>query len=72
MKPFGQWFADFGKPAPAAPAEPDLPVGVSMRDGRYVVLCCVCGTEFEMGRDIADYPMDGDKEYCGGSPSCCP
>jgi hypothetical protein len=70
MKPFGEWFADFGKQKSVE--ETQLPEGVWLHNGKYMVKCCVCERDMEIGCDIADYPMEGDDNWCGGSPSCCP
>ncbi len=83
MKPFGQWFADFGKPVPAEPASSDdltigivIPDGVDeMLDGTFTAICVGCGQRGKIWCDISEIPLTGYEHYCGSgvnSPSCCP
>lgn len=74
MKPFGQWFNDFGNPTvhdnPPEPLD-DMPDCVYEKDGGFVADCCVCGRPTEVDREDFDKITKYDI-YCGGSPSCCP
>jgi hypothetical protein len=74
MKPFGEWFADFGKVK-----QPELPEGVwADTEGVLYADCVAC----ERGPFVIDATAEelGTKEdkcgpyrhYCGGSDRCCP
>lgn len=84
MKDFGEWFNNpIRREAPQAPTatsqqssieaaretlESLLPDGISMR---FYVPCRVCGKKYEWPVEPELYE-DGENNYCGGSPSCCP
>lgn len=55
---------------PIAEIIPDLPDGVTEKDGKYFARCCICDRSYELFIDPGEF--DQDMSYCGGSPPCCP
>jgi hypothetical protein len=52
--------------------EPDLPDGMWVKDGKYLIECVVCHQTTEWYGDLEDYEPDNPHNVCGGSPRCCP